>query len=243
VLPGLLPLRVPSSARGPFAGPRPASNLSLRVLGSPSGSCRVVCQAHVSRLSPRASPPYPPGYVFPVPFGGRHLLLGPSWARCGFGPSFRRSSGLPAGSRRTATGLPRFAPGRCAGGGCLLYPGAAVSWGHPNRGGCLHAGRTGPAFVARFRLSHHRCDGLFVTGPRSKVTWVHPSQLPLACGPTVVSGLLGFSPLLSHASLPNACGGWGLAWTLARAVGNEPRPLLLERLRVANDFQIRNIGS
>src|SRR5262245_32880895 len=57
----------------------------------------VTHQAHVSRLSPRASPPYPPGYVFPAPFGWRRSLLGPSWTRCGFGPSFRRSSGLPAG--------------------------------------------------------------------------------------------------------------------------------------------------
>ena len=53
--------------------------------------------------------PYPPGYGFPVPFGGRHSLLGSSCARCGIGPSFRRSSGLLAGGQ-TATGLPRSAP-------------------------------------------------------------------------------------------------------------------------------------
>jgi hypothetical protein len=41
--------------------------------------------------------PYPPGYGFPVPFGGWRSLLGSSCARCGFGPSFRRSSGLLAG--------------------------------------------------------------------------------------------------------------------------------------------------
>src|SRR5207302_7712955 len=62
---------------------------------------RVTHQAHVSRLSPRASPPYPPGYGFPLPFGWRPSLLGPSCPRCGFGPFFRRSSGLPAVASRT----------------------------------------------------------------------------------------------------------------------------------------------
>jgi hypothetical protein len=34
------------------------------------------------------------GLCFPAPFGRRHSLLGPSCARCGIEPFFRRSSGL-----------------------------------------------------------------------------------------------------------------------------------------------------
>src|SRR6266849_5256962 len=51
-------------------------------------------QVHVSSLSAQARRPYPPGYGFPAPFGRRPSLLGPSCARCGVPPSFRRSSGL-----------------------------------------------------------------------------------------------------------------------------------------------------
>src|SRR5262249_38848173 len=56
----------------------------------------VTHQTHVSGLSAQASRPYPPGYEFPLPFGGWPSLLGSSCARCGVGPSFRRSSGLLA---------------------------------------------------------------------------------------------------------------------------------------------------
>ena len=70
--------------------------------------------------------PYPPGYGFPVPFGGRHSLLGSSCARCGVGPSFRRSSGLLAEARpQRGCRVPHQM--RCDGGGCLLYCGAGVS--------------------------------------------------------------------------------------------------------------------
>ena len=52
----------------------------------------VTHPAHVSGLSAQAIRPYPPSYGFPLPFGWRHSLLGPSCARWGVGPSFRRSS-------------------------------------------------------------------------------------------------------------------------------------------------------
>ena len=45
-------------------------------------------------LPAQARAPYPPGYGFPAPFGRRPSLLGPSCARCGIEPPFRRSSGL-----------------------------------------------------------------------------------------------------------------------------------------------------
>jgi hypothetical protein len=78
----------------PIAGPHLTCPFGLH---NPSGSYRVVHPAHVSRLSAQAMRPYPPGYGFPLPFGGWPSLLGPSCSRCGFGPSFRRSSGLLAG--------------------------------------------------------------------------------------------------------------------------------------------------
>src|SRR5262249_42981639 len=56
----------------------------------------VTHPTHVSGLSAQAKRPYPPGYDFPVPYGGWPSLLGSSCARCGIGPSFRRSSGLLA---------------------------------------------------------------------------------------------------------------------------------------------------
>ena len=70
--------------------------------------------------------PYPPGYGFPVPFGGWPSLLGSSCARCGIGPFFRRSSGLLAGARPQRGCR---VPHRMSydGGGRLLYCGAWVS--------------------------------------------------------------------------------------------------------------------
>jgi hypothetical protein len=51
----------------------------------------------------------------------RPSLLGPSCARWGIAPLLRL-----ADRRRTPTGLPRSAPGRCDRGGCPLYSGAGV---------------------------------------------------------------------------------------------------------------------
>src|SRR5262245_8290413 len=49
----------------------------------------VVHQVHVSRFSAWATRPYPPGYDFPVPFGGWRSLLGPSCVRCRIGLPLR----------------------------------------------------------------------------------------------------------------------------------------------------------
>ena len=101
-LPSVLP-EAPSRvgrcvALGSVCRPIAGSHLTCPFgLHNPTGGCRVVHLAHVSRLSARARWPYPPGYDFPWPFGGWRSLLGPSCSRCGLGPSFRRSSGLLAG--------------------------------------------------------------------------------------------------------------------------------------------------
>ena len=96
---------------------RPGTKPGLGRAGSPRGSVcstgvlHLTCPAvgvlpvvlwvthltHVSGLSAQARGPYPPGYDFPVPYGGWPSLLGSSCARCGVGPSFQRSSGLLAG--------------------------------------------------------------------------------------------------------------------------------------------------
>src|SRR5262249_36022326 len=89
-LPSVLPEALSRMGRcvalGSVCRPLAGSHLTCPFgLPNPPGSCRVVYQAHVSRLSARALRPYPPGYEFPVPFGGWSSLLGPSCARCGVG--------------------------------------------------------------------------------------------------------------------------------------------------------------
>ena len=89
-LPSVLP-EAPSRvgrcvASGSVCRPIAGSHLTCPFgLHNPPGSCRVVHPAHVSRLSARATRPYPPGYGFPLPFGWRHSLLESSFPRCGIG--------------------------------------------------------------------------------------------------------------------------------------------------------------
>jgi hypothetical protein len=113
-LPSVLPEALSRMSRcvasGSVCKPLAGSHLTCPFgLHNPPGSCRVVHPAHVSRLSARASRPYPPGYGFPWPFGGWRSLLGPSCSRCGLGrPSEDRPAYWPEG--QTTTGLPRSAP-------------------------------------------------------------------------------------------------------------------------------------
>jgi hypothetical protein len=60
----------------------------------PFGSRQVVHQAHVSNLSVGQTP-YPPGYGFPLPFGWRPSLLGPSFPAAEFRPSCVGPTGRP----------------------------------------------------------------------------------------------------------------------------------------------------
>jgi hypothetical protein len=112
----------------PLAGPHLTCPFGLH---NPPGSCRAVHPAHVSRLSARATRPYPPGYDFPWPFGGWPSLLGPSCSRCGLGPSL--SSGLLAvmpdrngvTTFRTNWGAAGVGASYTARPGCPSVPGAA----------------------------------------------------------------------------------------------------------------------
>jgi hypothetical protein len=93
-LPSVLPEALSRMGRcvalGSVCRPCAGSHLTCPFgLHNPPGSCRVVHPAHVSGLSAQAMRPYPPGYVFPSPFGRRRSLLGPSCARWGTRPSLR----------------------------------------------------------------------------------------------------------------------------------------------------------
>src|SRR5262249_19361385 len=114
-------------------------------------------------------------------------------------------------------------PKRCDGGGRLLYCGAWVSASRPRAG-------TGP--VARHRRAGHRGSGdLPVTQPQRRFTGVRPSRLSLAR--VHLDGFrlpLGFTRLLSHASLPGACAGREPSGTLIGAVGAQPTATLQKRL-------------
>jgi hypothetical protein len=141
-LPSVLPEALSRMGRcvasGSVCRPIAGSHLTCPFgLHNPPGSCRVVYQAHVSRLSARATRPYPPGYDFPLPFGGWRSLLGPSCARCGLGPSFRRSSGLLAHRARPQRGYHVPHQLRRNGGGCLLYCAAWVPRRAAVKAACL----------------------------------------------------------------------------------------------------------
>ncbi len=173
-----------SIAWSPFAGPR-GSHPTCPVLGCPGSVLRVTHQVRVSSLSAWARRPYPPGYVFPVPFGGRRSLLGPSCARCGFGPFFRRWSGLPA----------------CAGPqrGChVSHQGEALAVGVFSTAGprcpiarpCTETLSQG----AHYRRVSHPFRRPVLTQPRQRFTRVHPCQLSLARLVRMVRSCLGLQP-------------------------------------------------
>jgi len=89
---------------------------------------------HVSPLSGRIRPdewpiPYPPGYGFPLPFGGRLSLLGSSFPTA----AFRSPYGRPTVclTTPTAMGFPRSASMSDDRGGCPLYSGVVMPVIHP----------------------------------------------------------------------------------------------------------------
>src|SRR5262249_52618234 len=82
------------------------------------------------------------------------------------------------------------------------------------------------------RRGCHRGSGdLPVTQPRRRFTRVRPTRLSLARVHPDGFGLpLGFTRLLPHHSLPDACAGREPTWTLIRIVGIQPTTTLQERL-------------
>ena len=130
------------------------------------------------------------GPGFPLPFGRRHSLLGPSCARWGVEPSSRPADrqAVPAGPQRGChVPLGRGATGT----GAAWTPGTVVrSWpvvGH----------RPAPAAFQRRSLLSRPCippAGVHVTRRHRRFTCVHPSGLSLACAPRTELGALGLSP-------------------------------------------------
>ena len=120
-----------------------------------------------------------------------HFASRPSDSRRGVGPSSRsayRTS--PPGPRR---GLPRFARTSCDRGGCLLCPedgGAHPGWAGFPAGACRF-----PAASPCAPLPLPPAE-LAVTRHRSEVYVLHPSDLPLACGPRMERAPLGFCLML-----------------------------------------------
>ncbi len=203
----------------PTAGPHLTYPFGLH---SPPGSCRVVHPTHVSGLSARAKGPYPPGYDCPCLTAGGlrflgHLVPAAAWAGL---PKIGRPTGPEARPQR---GCRVPLPERCDGGGRLLYCGAWVSVSR------LWPG-AGP--VARHRRDCHRGSGdQTVTQPRRRFTGVRPCRLSLARVHPDGFGLpLGFTRLLSHASLPGACAGREPTWTPIGGVGTQPTTTLQKRL-------------
>ena len=118
-----------------------------------------------------------------------------SWASCsrqGIPPLL--TVGLPRAHTacRTLTGFPRSARMRYDRGGCPLYPGS----------GGVHTavddvpGRRLPLLSGRSLSPRpaHPTRGVAVTRHQQWFTGIHPSGLPLTCGPRTERGPLGFPP-------------------------------------------------
>src|SRR5262249_29429403 len=131
--------------------------------------------------------PYPPGYDFPLPFGGRPSLLGTSCSRWRIGPSFR-FAGCPRGSPNGVSTFRtvKMRPGR----GPALPSRGAVS--QEERASLPSAGYQGPAFP----LVRSACQSLSPTTarPQHRFTCVHPSGLPLARSSLATGSSLGVAP-------------------------------------------------
>ena len=131
------------------------------------------------------------GPGFPLPFGRRHSLLGPSWPAGELSlphvrPTGRRSLPDPNGvvTFRMAEVRPGWAP-----------PGPRGRWFAPGRsldtGQHLPPSSGGPCSPA----SSIPSAGVHVTRRHRRFTCVHPSGLSLACSPRTERGALGLSGL------------------------------------------------
>ena len=190
---------------------------------------------HVSTLPGPGSRPYPAGYRetggggaahlvprFPLPFGRRHSLLGHPVPA---GRSAFLTVGPPALPGRIPSGFPRSAQLSCDRGGRPLYPGD---------GGVLPAGGSYPAGTRRFAaaspcipLEHSAWRDPNVTRHHQGFTRVHPSGLPLACGPPDGSGTLGRllrapHPAVTSDARQSGDRPWTLAWDHTFGISRPP---------------------
>ena len=135
-------------------------------------------QVHVSSLSAQVKRPYPPGYRFPAPFGRRPSLLGPSCARCGVEPPFRRSSGLldqsPDHNGIAAFCTSEIRPGWVLpvlrGRGVLAWAGAAPMSRQERSGSC---------FSTQHRRRDHRIPAIFFDEASTEVNSRSPVRSSL----------------------------------------------------------------
>ena len=127
---------------------------------------------------------------FPLPFGRRHSLLGHPIPAGELGPPHGRLTGPHV---RTPTGLPRSARTSCDRGGCPLYPedGGAL----PGQSIPRPAPAALPRPVPAPRSNIPSC-GALLDEASTRVHAIHPSGLPLACGPRMERAALGLSPEL-----------------------------------------------
>ena len=189
-------------------------------------------QVHVSSLSAQVRRPYPPGYGFPTPFGRRPSLLGPSCARCGFPPSFRRSSGLLDRSP-DHNGVAAFRTSEMRSGWVLPVLRGLGVLARDGSGSHATAGVLELLLFDPSSPSKPSAPATFFDEASSEVNSrspVRPSPRPARLDG---SGSPWASPLCSRMLRYLALAGvrdWPGHWP---GCGNKPRPLKLERLRVA----------
>jgi hypothetical protein len=128
---------------------------------------------------------------FPSPFGHRHSLLGHPIPAGGLGLPHGRLTDLAQGRARTPTGLPRSAHTSCDRGGCPLNP----------EDGGAHPGRVAsPTSACRstaaspFIPLQQPIHGTLLHEASTRVQAIHPTGLPLACGPRMERAPSGFPP-------------------------------------------------
>ena len=182
------------------------SHLTCPLISNHYRVLRVAHQVHVSRLSAWAVP-YPPGYGFPLPFGGWRSLFGPSYSQERIRPPLRSAYW----TGQTFRGLPRSAPVRRDWGGCPLYPGGQGVYAGDNFRFPCHC----PEMLISWLLTRSSPSWLTIIpaisshGASSRVHSHSPVQPFPRLVTRMVRGLLGLYPLLRTSPLPGTHAGIG----------------------------------
>ena len=233
-----------------------ASNVSLGSSEDRPSSSWLTRLTSAARFHGRARARYPAGYTgsirledrhhaaaFPLPFGHRHSLLGRPV------PATESSSphGRPAGStqwrHRALTGFPRFARTRFDRGGRPLYPGTVVL------SRLVDVLQPAPATFSSGQpytpLNHPISPGVDDNGTSLRVHVLHPSGLPLACGPRMGRGPLGFTLGFRPRGCPRRPPGRGRASSTGSELHlrHPPTPNRCVHLRCATSCRTRRSSS
>jgi hypothetical protein len=188
--------------RSPWRSPRRLTCPSVPVLRSSfssqahlTASARFRVRApgpisgRLSRTTTWRGRPSCPG--FPLSFDYRHSLLGHQIPAEGLGLPHGRLTGQPApdldGGYRVSHARAAIGVGAsCAPRTAVLFPAGRASQPTP-------AASQRPVLMLRYRIPSAE---LTVTRHRSEVQVLHPSDLPLACGPRMERAPLGFCLML-----------------------------------------------